>query len=65
MCCYEIEKINSERSSRKCLMVIKERISEGIWGVIPECETDVDRDDNGSGSGQVEQLPVRQQRGCG
>jgi hypothetical protein len=46
-------------------MVIKERISEGIWGVIPECETDVDRDDNGSGSGQVEQLPVRQQRGCG
>jgi hypothetical protein len=32
MGCYEIEKINSERSNRKCLMVIKERISEGIRG---------------------------------
>jgi hypothetical protein len=31
---YEIEKINSEMSNHKCLMVIKERISEGIWGAI-------------------------------
>jgi hypothetical protein len=27
MDCYEVEKINWERSNRKCLMVIKERIS--------------------------------------
>jgi hypothetical protein len=27
MSCYEIDKINRERSNRKCLMVIKERIS--------------------------------------
>jgi hypothetical protein len=32
MSCYEIDKINWERSNRKCLMVIKERISEGIRG---------------------------------
>jgi hypothetical protein len=42
MSCYEIEKINWERSNRKCLMVIKERISEGIRGAIPECETAVE-----------------------
>jgi hypothetical protein len=30
MSCYEIDKINWKRSNRKCLMVIKERISEGI-----------------------------------
>jgi hypothetical protein len=42
MSCYEIEKINWERSNRKCLMVIKERISEGIQGAIPECETAVE-----------------------
>jgi molybdopterin converting factor small subunit len=42
MSCYEIEKINWERSNRKCLMVIKERISEGIRGAIPECETVVE-----------------------
>jgi hypothetical protein len=30
--CYEVEKINRERSNRKCLMVIKERISEVIGG---------------------------------
>jgi hypothetical protein len=35
MSCYEIKKINWERSNRKCLMVIKERISEGIRGAIP------------------------------
>jgi hypothetical protein len=35
MSCYEIEKINWERSNRKCLMVIKERISEGIGGGNP------------------------------
>jgi hypothetical protein len=29
---YEIEKINWERSNRKCLMVFKERISKGIRG---------------------------------
>jgi hypothetical protein len=29
---YEIKKIKWERSNHKCLMVIKERISEGIWG---------------------------------
>jgi hypothetical protein len=38
MSCYEIDKINWERSNRKCLMVIKERISKGIRGAIPECE---------------------------
>jgi hypothetical protein len=32
MGCYEIEKINWERSNRKWLMVIKGRISEGIRG---------------------------------
>jgi hypothetical protein len=42
MGCYEIEKINWERSNRKCLILIKERISEGIWGAIPECETVVE-----------------------
>jgi molybdopterin converting factor small subunit len=42
MNCYEIEKINWERSNRKCLMVIKERISEGIRETIPECETVVE-----------------------
>jgi hypothetical protein len=42
MSCYEIEKINWERSNRKCLMVIKERISEGIRGAILECETAVE-----------------------
>jgi hypothetical protein len=44
MSCYEIDKINWERSNRKCLMVIKERISEGIrrGGAIPECETVVE-----------------------
>jgi hypothetical protein len=30
MDCYEIEKINWERSNRKCHMVIKERILESI-----------------------------------
>jgi hypothetical protein len=39
---YEIEKINWERSNCKCLMVIKEMISEGIRGAIPECETVVE-----------------------
>jgi hypothetical protein len=39
---YEIEKINWERSNRKCLMVIKESISEGIRGAIPEYETVVE-----------------------
>jgi hypothetical protein len=42
MGCYEIEKINWERSNHKCLMVIKERILEGIRGAIPECETVVE-----------------------
>jgi hypothetical protein len=44
MGCYEIKKFNWERSNRKCLMVIKERISEGIRGEeeIPECETVVE-----------------------
>jgi hypothetical protein len=42
MSCYEIEKINWERSNRKCLMVIKERISKGIRGAISECETVVE-----------------------
>jgi hypothetical protein len=42
MSCYEIDKINWERSNCKCLMVIKERISEGIWGAIPYCETVVE-----------------------
>jgi hypothetical protein len=42
MGCYEIEKINWERSNHKCLMVIKERISEGIRGAIPKCETVVE-----------------------
>jgi hypothetical protein len=42
MSCYEIDKINWERSNRKCLIVIKERIPEGIRGTIPECETIVE-----------------------
>jgi molybdopterin converting factor small subunit len=42
MRCYEIEKINWERSNRKCLMVIRERISEGIRGTILECETAIE-----------------------
>jgi hypothetical protein len=42
MSCYEIKKINWERLNRKCLMVIKERISEGIRGAILECETAVE-----------------------
>jgi hypothetical protein len=42
MGCYEIEKINWEMSNHKCLMVIKERISEGIQRVIPEYETVVE-----------------------
>jgi hypothetical protein len=42
MDCYEIEKINWKRSNRKCLMIIKERISEPIQGAIPECETVVE-----------------------
>jgi hypothetical protein len=42
MSCYEIKKINWERSNRKCLMVIKERISEVIHGAIPECDTIVE-----------------------
>jgi molybdopterin converting factor small subunit len=42
MRCYEIEKINRERSNRKCLMVIRERISEGIRGTILECETAIE-----------------------
>jgi hypothetical protein len=42
MSCYEIDKINWERSNRKCLMMIKERISEGIRGAVSDCETDVE-----------------------
>jgi molybdopterin converting factor small subunit len=42
MSCYEIDKINWERSNRKCLMVIKEKISEGIRGAIPDYETTVE-----------------------
>jgi hypothetical protein len=42
MGCYEIEKINWERSNRKCLVVIKERISEIIRGAIPYCATVVE-----------------------
>jgi hypothetical protein len=42
MGCCEIEKFNWERSNRKCPMIIKERISEGIRGAIPECETAVE-----------------------
>jgi hypothetical protein len=42
MSCYEIEKINWERSNHKCLMVIKVRISEGIRGAILKCETAVE-----------------------
>jgi hypothetical protein len=40
--CYQIDKINRERSNCKCLMVIKERISEPILGAIPDCETVVE-----------------------
>jgi molybdopterin converting factor small subunit len=42
MSCYEFEKINWERLNRKCLMVNEERISEGIRGVISECEAVVE-----------------------
>jgi hypothetical protein len=40
--CYEIEKINWERSNRKCLMMIKERISESIRGAFSDCATVVE-----------------------
>jgi hypothetical protein len=42
MSCYEIEKINWERSNRKCLMVIKERILVSIRGAISDCATVVE-----------------------
>jgi hypothetical protein len=42
MGCYKIEKVNWERLNHKCLMVIKERLSEGIQRAIPECENDVE-----------------------
>jgi hypothetical protein len=42
MGCYEIEKINWERSNRKCLVVIKERISETIRRAIPDCVSAVE-----------------------
>jgi molybdopterin converting factor small subunit len=42
MSCYEIDKINWERLNRMCLMVIKERTSEGIRGTIPDYETAVE-----------------------
>jgi hypothetical protein len=40
--CYQIEKINWERSNHKCLMAINERILESIRGAIPDCETIVE-----------------------
>jgi hypothetical protein len=40
--CCRIDKINWERSNRKHLMVIKERISESIRWTIPDCETIVE-----------------------
>jgi hypothetical protein len=40
--CYQIEKINWERSNHKCLMTINERILESIRGAIPDCETIVE-----------------------
>jgi hypothetical protein len=46
MSCYEIEKINWERSNRKCLMVIKERILDSIRGSILDCATVVEYLDN-------------------
>jgi hypothetical protein len=39
MGCYETEKINWDRSNHKCIMVIKERISEVIRGAILKCKT--------------------------
>jgi hypothetical protein len=42
MGCYKIEKINWEMLNHKCLMMIKESISEGIQGAIPKCETIVE-----------------------
>jgi hypothetical protein len=42
MSCYEIEKINWERSNHKCLMVIKERILETIRRAISDCATTVE-----------------------
>jgi hypothetical protein len=40
--CYQIDKINWERSNHKCLMVIKEMISAPIQGAILDCETVVE-----------------------
>jgi hypothetical protein len=40
--CYQIKKINWERSNHKCLMVIKERISKIIRGAISDCATVVE-----------------------
>jgi hypothetical protein len=40
--CYQVEKVNWERSNHKCLMVIKERILESIRRAILDCETVVE-----------------------
>jgi hypothetical protein len=39
---YEMKKINWERSNRKCLMAIKERISKSISGAIPDYVTAIE-----------------------
>ena len=36
---YEIDRIRWERSNRKCLMIIRNSITEAIRGAVPECET--------------------------
>ena len=36
---YDLDKVKWEKSNRKCLMVIKKSISEGITGAIPDCAT--------------------------
>ena len=36
---YNLDKAKWNNSNRKCLMVIKKSISEGITGAIPDCAT--------------------------
>ncbi|XP_021304786.1 uncharacterized protein LOC110430906 [Sorghum bicolor] len=36
---YDLEKYKWEKSNRKCKIVIKKTITEGLRGAIPECET--------------------------
>ena len=36
---YDLEKYKWDKSNRKCKIVIKKTITEGLRGAIPECDT--------------------------